>query len=70
VGLTVGELRDFLEGWDDQVPVAVYIPGPDFYLSIKSENLSVGSGQGQGEHETPEEDEIQISWEPGGGWTA
>jgi hypothetical protein len=68
MALTVGELRDFLEGWDAEVPVVIAIVGPDFGLSISSRNLSVGSGQGPGEFGTPQDTEVQISWEPEGGW--
>jgi hypothetical protein len=43
--LTVGDVLDFLDGWDRSDPVVVNIAGPDVFVFVPSDKLTIGSGQ-------------------------
>jgi hypothetical protein len=43
--LTVGDVLDFLEGWDRADHVEINIVGPVF-VHVPSDRLTIGSGQG------------------------
>ena len=46
VPLTVGDILDFLDGWDRSDHVEVNIVGPPVYIHVPSDQLTIGSGQG------------------------
>jgi hypothetical protein len=46
MALTVGDVLDFLDGWDRHDRVEINIIGPPVYVHVPSERLTIGSGQG------------------------
>jgi len=46
MALTVGDVLDFLDGWDRSDRVVIDITGPDVWLFVPSDHLTIGSGQG------------------------
>ena len=65
MGLPVGDILDFLDGWERSDRVVVNVPGPELFLYVESEQLHIGSGQGNAEKDGL----VVVSWDRSEGVT-